>query len=409
MVDLERSSSSGDRLEFIDALRGFALFGVFWANLLIFSGITYLNDEQRASLFTSRLDWIGYYLERFLIENKFMGLFSFLFGISFWLFLSRARSRGGSATSLFYRRIFWLFVIGSAHGWLLWCFDILRFYALWAILLPLFVRTAPKRLLLIALTASIPLPALVSGARVLLSVPAEATTNFDAMALAAFSSGTYFEVLRANWRYDWYLTESIGQLAYQVAVFGRLLLGLYVARTIDFGNLDLHRVLLRRVLIGGAVLGLIGSTIFAGNLLSAPGAPLLTFIRRFLVESGQLGLTLAYPSGLALAFLIPRWKAAIRLLAPVGRMALTWYLLQTVFGIWMFYGFPPGPSLMGRVGPAYLLVLGLVGFAAQVVCATAWLRRYRFGPAEWLWRTLTYWKAQPFSAFSSGLQERQRG
>jgi uncharacterized protein len=325
------------------------------------------------------------------------------------LFLSRARSRGGSATILFYRRIFWLFVIGSAHGWLLWAFDVLRFYALWAILLPLFVRTSPRRLLIIALTACVVVPALVSGANVWLTAPAEPAANFDAMALGAFSSGTYREVLIANWKYDWYLTGSISQLGYQVAVFGRLLLGLYVARTIDFGNLDSHRVLLRRVLIGGGVLGLIGSTIFSGNLLSAQGAPLLAFIRRFLVESGQLGLTLAYASGLALAFLIPRWKAAIRLLAPVGRMALTWYLLQTVFGIWMFYGFPPGPSLMGKVGPAYLFVLSLVGFAAQVVCATAWLRRYRFGPAEWLWRTLTYWKAQPLSAFSSGLQERQSG
>lgn len=410
MGDLERSSSPGARLEFIDSLRGFALFGVFWANLLIFSGITYMNDEQRASLFTSRLDWIAYYLERFLIENKFMGLFSFLFGISFWLFLSRARSRGGSATNLFYRRIFWLFVIGLAHGWLLWCFDILRFYALWAILLPLFVRVAPRRLLLIALTASILVPALVSSARVLLTVPTEPATNFDAMALAAFSRGTYREFLIANWRYDWYLTESIGQLAYQVAMFGRLVLGLYVARTIDFGNLASHRLLLRRVLIAGGLLGLIGSIIFAGNLLNAPNAPMIAFIRRFLVESGQLGLTLAYASGLALVFLIPRWKAAISSLSPVGRMALTWYLFQTIFGIWMFYGFARGPALMGKLGPAYLLALGVVGFSAQVVCATAWLRRFRFGPAEWLWRTLTYWKAQPFSAFSSGLaQERQQG
>jgi uncharacterized protein len=409
MENLETPTPSGGRLEFVDSLRGFALFGVFWANLLIFSGIAYMNDEQRNSLLTSRLDWIAYYLERFLIENKFIGLFSFLFGISFWLFLSRARSRGGPATSLFYRRIFWLFVIGLAHGWLLWCFDVLRFYALWAILLPLFVRTAPRRLLLIALTASILVPALVSGTRALVSAPTEATTNFDAMALAAFSSGTYREVLIANWRYDWYLTESIGQIAYQVAVFGRLLLGLYVARTIDFGNLDSHRVLLRRVVVGGAIAGVIGTTIFAGNLISSPNAPFIAFIRRFLIETGHIGLTLFYASGLALAFLIPRLKTVISLLAPVGRMALTWYLLQTVFGIWLFYGFAHGPALMGKVSPAYLLALGVVGFWVQVVCATVWLRRFRFGPGEWLWRTLTYWKAQPFRMLVPILESGKKG
>src|SRR4029077_9548737 len=140
-----RGTPAAGRLEFVDSLRGFALLGVFWANLLIFSGIEYLTKEQRASLFHGRLETIAYFFERFFVENKFMGLFSLLFGISFWLFLSRVGGRAASATALFYRRIFWLFVIGAIHGWLLWCFDILRFYALWAVLLPLFVRTAPKR------------------------------------------------------------------------------------------------------------------------------------------------------------------------------------------------------------------------------------------------------------------------
>jgi uncharacterized protein len=99
------STSPSDRLVFVDALRGFALFGVFWANLLIFSGITYMSDEQRASLFGAG-DRAAYWFERFFIENKFIGLFSFLFGVSFWLFLSRGRARGGPAVRLFYRRIF---------------------------------------------------------------------------------------------------------------------------------------------------------------------------------------------------------------------------------------------------------------------------------------------------------------
>ena len=188
MKDLEGPTQPAGRLEFIDSLRGFALFGVFWANLLIFSGIGYMTDDRRASLFTSPLDSFAYNVERFFIENKFMGLFSFLFGISFWLFLSRVRSRGGAATSLFYRRIFWLFVIGAVHGWLLWCFDILRFYALWAVLLPLFVRTSPRRLLSIALISGLLIPAGVSGLRAWIT-PSAPATDFDTMALAAFSMG----------------------------------------------------------------------------------------------------------------------------------------------------------------------------------------------------------------------------
>jgi uncharacterized protein len=404
MSDLDRATT--ERLEFIDSLRGFALFGVFWANLLIFSGISYMSNQQRASLFSSRLDSFAYFVERFFIENKFMGLFSFLFGISFWLFLSRARARGGPATSLFYRRIFWLFVIGLVHGWLFWCFDILRFYALWAILLPLFLCTTPRRLLYVALATSVLLPALVSGLRVWLITPVEPAMDFDALALAAFSRGSYRDFLVANWKYDWYLTIDVGQISYQVAVFGRLLLGLYVARAFNLWNLAVHRALLQKVLVVGGLLGVVGSTVFAGDLLTSDNhIALLSFVRRFLVESGQLGLTLCYAAALALAFLTLRGRSVIRLLAPIGQMALTWYLLQTAFGIWMFYGFAHGPALMGKLGPASLAALALTGFLIQVMLARVWRRQFRFGPAEWLWRTLTYWKVQPFKALTPAAGE----
>ena len=94
----------------------------------------------------------------------------------------------------------------------------------------------------------------------------------------------------------------------------------------------------------------------------------------------------------------PRWEHAVRSLAPVGQMALTFYLLQTVFGIWLFYGFMPGPHLMGKVGPALIALISVVGYSVQVGLAQAWMRRFRFGPAEWLWRTLTYGQVQPLKA-----------
>ena len=387
--------TSAPRLEFVDSLRGFALFGVFWANLLIFSGIDYMSTEQRASLFRAPFDVWAFLLERFFIENKFMGLFSFLFGISFWLFQSRVQARGVSALRLFYRRIFWLFVIGAVHGWLFWCFDILRFYALWAVLLPLFMRTPPKRLLGIALITGVLVPALVAAANAWLP-EASAGTDLDAMALAAFSNGSYPDVLAANWRYDWHLTLGVSQIDYQVAIFGRLLLGLCAARALDLERLEAHRALLRKVWLGGGLAGLVGSTIFAVRLLS-PGShdPGIVFLRRLLVEGGQLGLTLSYASGLALLYLAPAWRRAVRVLAPIGQMALTWYLLQTAFGIWMFYGFAHGPALMGKVGPAALAALAFVGFGVQLALARAWMRRFQFGPAEWCWRSLTYGAVQP--------------
>jgi uncharacterized protein len=80
----------------------------------------------------------------------------------------------------------------------------------------------------------------------------------------------------------------------------------------------------------------------------------------------------------------------------MGQMALTWYLLQTLFAIWMFYGYSHGPALMGKAGPAGLAAIAIVGYVVQVVLARAWMTRFRFGPAEWCWRSLTYGKLQPF-------------
>jgi uncharacterized protein len=161
-----------------------------------------MTEEQKASVSSTALDKTVYVLEQFFVENKFIGLFSVLFGISFWLFLDRARARGASATSLFYRRIGWLFLFGMLHGWLLWCFDVLRFYALWALLLPLFVRMPLRRLGAIALSTAVLVPALIAGVRGLLPRPSDAGPAFDALALAAFSTGGYPEVLVANWKYD---------------------------------------------------------------------------------------------------------------------------------------------------------------------------------------------------------------
>lgn len=398
MKRTESAVSTARRLLFIDALRGFALFGVFGANLMIFSGIYLMSDEQKAAVMTTALDRVANVVQLFFVETKFIGLFSLLFGISFWLFLDRARSRTGSATRPFYRRIGWLFLFGALHGWLLWCYDILRFYALFAIFLPLFVRMPLRRLLAVALSMSILVPAVMVGVLALFAEPGNTSPapDYEALLLSAAATGTYSEVLSANWNYDWYLIPDIDQ-SYLLAVFGRLLLGLYAARALNLANLDGYRALFKKVLLAGAIVGAAGNLVFASHFLADAEGPVLTFLRRLVVEGGYLGLTLAYASGLALLFMNPRWRRALLLLAPIGQMALTWFLLQTVFGVWLFYGFAPGgPHLMCKVGPAWLTLIWVVGYAVQIGLAHAWMRRFRFGPAEWLWRTLTYWQVQPF-------------
>src|SRR5262249_46207537 len=99
----------------------------------------------------------------------------------------------------------------------------------------------------------------------------------------------------------------------------------------------------------------------------------------------------------------------VSLLAPMGQMALTWYLLQTLFGIWMFYGFPHGPALMGKVGPADVAILAVAGYALQAALAQVWMKRFRFGPAGWWWRGLTYGRPQPFGLSAPARVESAHG
>jgi uncharacterized protein len=114
-----------------------------------------------------------------------------------------------------------------------------------------------------------------------------------------------------------------------------------------------------------------------------------------------LALACAYAAGFALLFQRPRWQRILQAFSPVGRMALTNYLLQTVIALWLFYGYMPGPGWSGQVGPVGLVPILIGVFGAQIVFSAWWLRRYRFGPMEWLWRSLTYGRPQPMRRLAS--------
>jgi uncharacterized protein len=118
---------------------------------------------------------------------------------------------------------------------------------------------------------------------------------------------------------------------------------------------------------------------------------------------GVLGMALSYVCGIVLLFRLPAWRRRLQLFAPVGRMALSNYLGQSVIGIFLFYSI--GLGWYGRVGPTFSFGLALMVFAAQAAASGWWLQRFRFGPAEWAWRSLTYGRIQPFrsSAGTSGL------
>jgi uncharacterized protein len=404
----------GERLALLDALRGFALCGVFISNVVgWFSGRNFLPRAQIEAQMAnaSLVDSVVRHATMFLVFGKFITIFSFLFGLGFAVQMGRAEQRGASIVPLYVRRLVVMLLLGVTHLFLLWYGDILSSYAVVGFGLLLFRKRADKTLLIwagilvflapIALQLYLDLPKMLGSAEAAAAAKeaTERATALKAQTLEAFSNGTYFEVVIANATY--YLQLFIKPLLMvMLGLFGRFVLGLLAGRMGLFQNASRHLPLLRKVLLWGLVFGVLGNgtglvmqQLFLRKVLNPETMPWLPLAFTPIRQLAELGLAAVYVSGFALLFQRASWERRLSVLAPVGRMALTNYLSQTVISVLIFYGY--GLGLIGKLGPALCVALTLGIFAVQVVLSHLWLARFRFGPAEWLWRSLTYGKAQP--------------
>lgn len=392
---IEPDSPARERHDLIDALRGFALGGVLLVNLAYFSLYEYLPDPSRAALPTARFDALALQFMELVVNIKFITLFSLLFGLGFSLQMERAQADGG--LKRFVRRLLILLVIGMLHSWLVWWGDILLTYAAVGLLLVCF-RRAPDWLLLAGgLVLALAVPPLVSPwmRELLADWPKQPEVYADA--LQAFSSHSFSTALNGNMQMATW--ARISNWALVCFVLGRFLLGYWAGRRGLFQRPTQHRALIARLFRGSLTIG-IAMTVLqftqAGLreqiawLDSEPGK----FTIRILLRAGPLALGIAYATGFALLFLQPAWQRRLQLLAPMGRMALTHYLSQSVLGIALFYGI--GLGIGPRWGVAGWLLAWAAIFALQLWASHWWLARFRFGPMEWVWRSLTYGRRQPF-------------
>jgi uncharacterized protein len=411
-----RPADAGERLVLLDALRGFALCGVFISNVYMwFNGRALTPPAQLKAAIESAplVDTVTMHAVSFLVFGKFITLFSFLFGLGFAVQLGRAEERGASIAPLYARRLAVLFVLGLAHLFLLWYGDILNTYALLGFGLLLFRQRSDRTLLLwaagfilvmpVVSTLLLNLPTLLAGsseaAAALTKETGERLAAVRAQTLQTFSGGTWLETVRANATY-FFQVFIRAILPVVFAIFGRFLLGLLAGRRRLFHDVPQHLPLFRKVLRVGAVVGVLcgGAGVVVQQLLLRKvllpeSLPWLPYVMGVVRQLAEVGLASVYVAAFTLLFQREAWQRVLSVLAPVGRMALTNYLCQTVISLALFYGF--GLGLMGKLGPALSVALALGIFALQIGVSHLWLARFRFGPAEWVWRSLTYGKAQP--------------
>jgi uncharacterized protein len=396
--------SSEERIKFLDALRGFAVFGILLANIHVFSGYTWLSAERKAQLWSVKADQVSTFLMHFLVEGKFYSLFSFLFGLGFAIQMMRAQKRGVPFVPLFRRRLFILLLIGFAHAFFIWTGDILAVYAMTAFLLIPFRKRRDKTLLIWA-GALLLFPILQYSLMVLgasMQPPSAPDPNAQAQRdnmmnwlINTMSTGSYFDILKVNtlgvlFRYmDLFYTSRFPK------VLAMFLLGFYAGRREIFQNIHLHLDLARRVLWWGLGVGLTFNLLLAVLMETHDyyqTSP-LGILQTFAYAIGVPALCLCYIAALTLLWQKPRGRKMLSLLTPVGRMALTNYLLQSVICVLIFYGY--GLGYFGRVGAALALALAVGIFLVQIPLSALWLKYFRYGPVEWVWRQLTYRRRLP--------------
>lgn len=405
-IDVAATSpvQGAERLDMLDAVRGASVLGILLANIVPLSGHAFAPPGAHLGLPLASLHDPLMFLMFVFVEAKFYSLFSFLFGVGFAVFVSRAAARGADAARLFRRRMVGLLAIGVIHSVFIWMGDILATYAVMGFALLPFLRKDDRRLLQWA-TAMLLLPILLYGAtlaavaiatadglRLSAGNEAGALPPVLAGAVASFANGSYADVVQGNVIFTAANAVRRLILMFFPRIFGMFLLGFYVGRRDLFAELDRHVPLLRRVLLWGSLVGLPLSLLGAfveGNSMGAPNV--LGFVETTAKAVGAPALSLAYAAGLGL--LLPRARRIRHAFAAAGQMALTNYLLHSVAGVVIFYGI--GFGLFGRVPLAIVTAGAVVFFVVQMLASRAWLAHAAFGPVEWLWRMFTYGRRVP--------------
>ena len=323
-----------------------------------------------------------------LLEFKAFTLFSFLFGMGVCIQVDRAEQRHLDSGRFLFRRFAVLFGLGLLHGVFLSNGDILCLYAACGLLMLPMTKFKSATLISIAILAIA-----VSSAPIYGSIfPTEGAMRADATAAThIYGQGSFMEILKFRWHETRHL---IGPLLVNCLprTLGLMLLGIVAWRSDIVRRSGRHRHLLWKIAIVGGLLGAAGT---AYLMISASSGTPATAWGPLFETFACLSLASAYAAMIVLWADSDGGSRLKQMLGAAGQMALSNYLMQSViFGL-IFYGY--GFGLLGQLGSASVAGMGVIVYVLQLAFSRAWLRKFRFGPFEWLWRSLTYGHRQQIS------------
>lgn len=403
MIKTQSPTLGNERNQALDLLRGFALLGILIMNIQSFAmpSAAYLNPTAFGN-FTgiNKLVWMFSHL---FADQKFMTLFSMLYGAGIILVSSRAEERKGKSAGLHYKRTFWLLIIGLIHAHLIWYGDILVAYALCAFVLYPLRKVRPSRQLLLGLV-------LMSVHTLLYALFGLSMKQWPADALADLSvtwspsmekiteeismvTGTIQEQVKHNSGTAFTLETFIFLIQIFWRASGCMLIGmaLYQWGVLSAKkSLNFYRKMTFISIPTALALIIYGMIKNSEANWSMEYTMFLGFQYNYW---GSLVMSLGYIGVLMLIAKSPQWQNQKTRLASVGQMALTNYISQSLICVTIFFGV--GFGLFGQVERWGQVLIVLGTWVLQLSWSSYWLNRYKFGPLEWLWRSLTYGQRQP--------------
>lgn len=396
-----------ERIESIDVLRGVAVLGILLLNIQAFAMISaaYMNPTATGEL-TGINYWVWYF-SHLLGDQKFMSIFSMLFGAGVVLMTSRSEQRTGRSAAVHYKRMGWLILFGFLHAHLFWYGDILYSYGMCGLVVYLFRRMRPMTLIILGMIALV-VPNLVNlGFYGLYQIlPAEAQEQWYEQQLVSWAptpeqAQQEIDAYRGGW------LDQVPPRSFMAAMFqtfmlaawigwragGLMLIGMALYKSNVFSAARSYGFYITMAVVGlfvGLVLTMGQIALNEANNWPAMQSMYTYYIVHywgsFAQSLGYIALVMLFCKSGVLGLL----QSA---LAAVGRMALTNYLMQTIICTTIFYGH--GFGYYGHLDRVEQLGVVAAVWIVELIWSPIWLKYFRFGPFEWLWRTLTYWKLQP--------------
>jgi uncharacterized protein len=397
--------AQAERIASIDVLRGVAVLGILALNIKAFSmiGAAYFNPTAHGEL--APVDYWAWWATHVFGDMKFMSIFSMLFGAGIVLMTSRAEARSGRSAGVHYRRMMWLIIFGLMHAYLLWYGDILVAYGMCGLLMYLFRKLPPVALIVLGLV----MLAIGTGMSLLAGLsmphwPEEAVAQFRDQSWAPPPEQIESEtaIYQGSWagQLDHRIPASIGFQTMGFLFFtlwragGLMLLGMALFKLGVFSAARSTAFYLALVVLGFVI----GIPLILWGIEFCEARDWDVSIGFFQGQQfnwwGSVALCLGYIGLVMLACRVAPRSALLRPFAAAGQMAFTNYIMQTVICTLFFYGHGFGRfETLGRA--EQMIVVGSV-WVLQLIVSPLWLRSFRYGPLEWLWRSLSYWKRQPF-------------